>query len=461
MKLAGRLGLELFAALGLSLAAATFLVGVSPEAAWAFVAALAALGVLVAARATPAHALLAFSALGLSATVDLVGQLQVGRTTAYAWLTGVVVAAAVVVTLLAPAQALSPATRRVLGYMSLLPAWALVSTLWAPVTLDGAQNALVYVAFTALAIVSALATASGALTFSALRRAMLVTLVVGSGLYAASLAADGVGGNAVVSARAYALFATVGVAWCVALARLGHRTELRVALLLSSLVFLSLSRTAFVASVVVLAIGSIGVRTGSDVLRSLAVVGCIGAVVVGIYALPNPFSARFSRGDVVTVNRGISFNVMGRAKLWRATWESALSHPILGGGVGSADAVVHRVSPSDDNPHNDYLRVFNDLGLIGLVVLALALGAPAASSAAAYRAARQGDRDGRSVHLAAVLMLIGLALGMTTDNALVYLFVLAPVAVVVGSSLGLRDRRPADRSWAQMVPADARRLRHQ
>ena len=184
--------------------------------------------------------------------------------------------------------------------------------------------------------------------------------------------------------------------------------------------------------------GLLGARTTSELRRSLAVVGGIAVVAFSVYSVSNPFSERFSQGDVVDVRGGVAVNVMGRSELWRATWDAAMRHPVVGGGVGSAEAVVRTASPSDDNPHNDFLRVFHDLGLLGFVLLGLALLEPAASCAAACRASPRTDRELKSVHLAAVLMLIALALGMTTDNPLVYLFVLAPVAVVVGISLGLR-----------------------
>ena len=45
------------------------------------------------------------------------------------------------------------------------------------------------------------------------------------------------------------------------------------------------------------------------------------------------------------------------------------------------------------------------------------------------------------VHISAGLALLGLAIGMTTDNALVYLFVVSPVSVLLGLSLGLAHRR--------------------
>ena len=143
----------------------------------AFVVAVCALGGLAVVRASPASRLLVIGVLFLSATVDLVGHVQLGPTTAYGWITGLVAVAAVLVALLAPARSLSPAARRVLGCMTLLPAWALLSVLWAPMSLASAQNVLVYVALPALVTVAALASASAVITFSALRRLMLATLV--------------------------------------------------------------------------------------------------------------------------------------------------------------------------------------------------------------------------------------------------------------------------------------------
>jgi len=440
MNIAGRRGLEVATLLAASFIAGDLLVNVNLKAAAGFVIVVVVLGVLAVAQATPAARMLVFGVLGLSATVDLIGHVRFGKTTAYAWVTGVVVATAVGVALAAPAGFSSPASRRTTLYMTILPAWAILSFLWAPPSLEGAQNALIYVALPALAAVSTHASASGVITYSRLRRSMFVMLIAGSLLYCASLLLGGLGGNAVVSARVFGLFAVVGVAWSVALARTGHRTELRMALLLSTLAFLSLSRTAFITCLVLLVVGLVGVRTIREVRRSVAVVAVVAAVAFVISSFSNPFSARFSNGDVSAVAGGFAINVTGRKALWQAAWDDALRHPAFGGGVGRADEVVRLAAPGQDNPHNDYLRAFDDLGIVGFIALVLALVVPATANAAAYRAAARQDTQQRSVHLAAVLMLVGLALGMGTDNPLVYLFVLAPVAVVVGSSLGLRDR---------------------
>lgn len=438
MRLAERWGLGLAVPIACSAAGAALLVEVGVTAAVAFSLAIVTVGLLVTLRETPMHKLLVGGLLGLSATVDLIGHFRVGPTTAYAWVTGAVAAVVVVVALATPARSLSPAARRVIRSMALFPAWALLSILWAPVSLQAAQNLLVYLAFSAIVAVAAVASATGVVTFATLRRAMMWTLGLGSGLYCVSLALDGLGGSALVSARAYALFAAVGVGWCAALGRHGYRAELRAALVLSCLVLLSLSRTAFVASLLLLAVGLIGFRTPRDIRRSIAILVCIGAVAFGLYTYSNPFSARFRQGDVAAVG-GFELNVMGREELWHITWVDALRHPLIGGGIGSADVLVRRATPSDDNPHNDYLRVFHDLGGVGLAALLLALGAPLVACYRAYRSTPAARREPRSIHLGGVLTLAALAFGMTTDNPLVYLFVLAPVAVVVGCSLGFRD----------------------
>jgi hypothetical protein len=48
--------------------------------------------------------------------------------------------------------------------------------------------------------------------------------------------------------------------------------------------------------------------------------------------------------------------------------------------------------------------------------------------------------DERRVHAAAFLSLIGVAIAMITDNPLDYLFVMGPLGVLVGLSMGLEAR---------------------
>jgi O-antigen ligase len=83
-----------------------------------------------------------------------------------------------------------------------------------------------------------------------------------------------------------------------------------------------------------------------------------------------------------------------------------------------------------DHPHNDYLRVFHDQGLAGLVlfltawallVLRFWRGWREADSLETGRGRRQG---------AALLLAAGILASFLTDNTLVYIFVMGPAFIL-------------------------------
>lgn len=433
-------------AVGLSLLAAWLLVARPPFAAGL---ALVILGVLILALGyyAPATRVLVYSVLGISATVNLIRRVEVGPMTGYAWLTGLITVSAVILALALPTSSLPAPSRRVLTLMSIFPAWALLSVSLKPPTQSGLQNILVYVGFASIATVSAVATATGAIGFASLRRAFFWTFSAASALYGASLVLDGMGGTSVVDARAYAVFAAIGVAWTAALARYGYRPERRLALAMVALAFLSLSRTGFAVALFVCVIALVGFDTPRKLGRTVAVLGVVAVLGTAAVIFTNPFAARFSEPDRVTLPGGVEVSVSGRQQIWKATWSSALSSPLVGQGAGSAELAVAAVSSTAGHPHNDYLRVFHDFGLVGVAFLLVAIASPIAAAARSLRSAPITEPAVRALHLASILAAFGLALEMITDNSLVYEFVVAPTAVIIGASLGTRATR-----------ADARRV---
>ncbi len=423
---------------------AALLVAVNPISAFlvAFLAGVVAF--LALAHDAPLARLLVLATLAASASVDLIRRLELGPTTAYAWLTGMVALSAGIVALTLWTTSVPPAGRRALAFMMLFPTWVLATAAWAPPDTHGAQNILVYVAVPAIATVSAVATATGALPFTMLRRALFWTFSAGSVLYGASLLLDGPGGGAIVGARPYALFAAIGVGWTAALGRHGYRSELRLALAMLALTFLSLSRTGFAVALVVLVCALIAFDSVPNVGRTLTLFVAIGLLTVVGLNYANPFAERFSEPDVVALPGGIGLSVSGRGKLWRATWESALHSPFTGQGAGSADVAVTAVDEKAGHPHNDYLRVFHDFGLVGVALLGCALVVPLLAAVRQLGHTRPGDVTGKAVHRAAILAITALGLEMVTDNSLVYGFVVIPVAVIVGASLGTTTREATE-----------------
>jgi O-antigen ligase len=393
------------------------------------------IGLIAASHARPAGVIVVMSALAVAGTVDLLGHIRIGPNSAYAWVTVAISAGVGLVVTRLSLPRVSRAGRRTLALISLFPVWALATFAWTPLTSAGLQNALVYLALPALASIAAGVTASGQMTFPVLRRALFATFSAGSVLYVGSLLVGGFGGSTPVGARSYALFATVGVAWCAALYRYGYKPEVWLGLTMLGLTLMSLSRTGFASALLVSVLALLGYRTPRALARTIAVGAAAAVVGFSAVSYSNSFSARFAEGDVVRLPTGVAINVTGRAELWRDTWNSALNAPITGHGPGTAETAV---LPNAHHPHNDYLRVFHDFGIIGLSLLALALLVPFVVALRAARAAMASDcgADDRSLFLAAALVLLAFSLGLVTDNSLVYLFVVAPTAVIVGASLG-------------------------
>jgi O-antigen ligase len=113
-------------------------------------------------------------------------------------------------------------------------------------------------------------------------------------------------------------------------------------------------------------------------------------------------------------------------------WES----PIWGNGAGSSEGLIESYYAEMRHSHSDYLRVANDYGLIGAVLWAAAIGTLLFKLFRSWRRADHlGNPDAR-IHLAAFLALVAFVLEMSTDNAMVYVFVVAPLALQIGTSLG-------------------------
>ena len=142
-----------------------------------------------------------------------------------------------------------------------------------------------------------------------------------------------------------------------------------------------------------------------------------------------PLRDRFFGGDNAFEYHGISYNTSGRSELWSYTWHLAQQHLLFGGGPGDAQNHVTAHFGVVAHPHNDYLRLLNDLGVAGLGLFLLSL-------LALLRATWvRGRRTGEPIHWAAFLGMLGVAGAAVTDNALVYPFVMVPLGVLVGLSL--------------------------
>ncbi|MFF8375718.1 polysaccharide biosynthesis tyrosine autokinase [Streptomyces sp. NPDC015661] len=296
----------------------------------------------------------------------------------------------------------------------------------------GAQNTLVYVSFVAVIALAAAWTS----TESPLRllRWLRGASVVAAIAYLVTVVLFGPGNGVLYPGRLFGEVVWIGMVGAVPLAERSRRGWLAPCLLVTADI-LSLSRTS-AAVCLVLVLGMVLKGRGRGEFRRAFALATVMAVAA--YLLVErfrPLQNRFTQNDKQTF-AGVEIGTSGRSWLWETTWASIKEAPWLGHGIGSVERVV-------GHPHNDYLRLWHDLGLLGLVLWTLAILVIGRRVFRRRRAAR--NDDDWAIHQAALLAVVGLSLNVATSNLLVYLFVMMPVAVVIGTSLGRSASDPDPR----------------
>jgi O-antigen ligase len=173
------------------------------------------------------------------------------------------------------------------------------------------------------------------------------------------------------------------------------------------------------------------------------------ALALALVVVPNPLARRVRALDA---HDPYAYT---RTQIWRSAVDRALDHPL---GVGlnlfrqssqryafALDGGVARFGKRAESAHNDYLQVFAELGVPGLLLAAWALASLAALARRALRAARD---DGGPAALGAAGALAAVAAQGLVDTPLHVPGVLVPAAALAGL---LASRLPA--RDAPRVPA--------
>ena len=388
----------------------------------------------------------------VAATVDMLRVVRVGPATALGLATVVQIALAA---LALATVGTYPRTLLVrLAPFGALLGWALLSTAWHLPAIDGAQNGLVYLLFGLLLLAAGVSAAARRERTERIIDVAVIALSV-TGLTLALVNADLKGWPQAaprdaawwyVNPRPYALMGLVPIAWHLARWYHGRRWDMLPVALWVAAIFVSLSRTAtatamlLVAAVVGLHLrrGHVEGRRGTVLERLLLTAVPIAALVAAVYF--QPFnerlveqSTRVGGGSVASETR---VKDSGRLNIWSAVLASTMKAPVFGQGLGTANAAISEVYEEVGHPHDDYLRIWHDLGLVGLVLFVWSLLGWCRALYRDWRASTRSVGDGGRLELAALLTMAGLVLGMITDNSLVYACVMAPAGVIVGAGLG-------------------------
>ena len=235
--------------------------------------------------------------------------------------------------------------------------------------------------------------------------------------------------------RSFALAATVAVAALVPIR--SERLLVRLApYALTAGIAASLSRTALAIAVLLLAFAILRSRYGMRgfrVVLALVALGLIG--VAAFFAIPS-LRDRFTQGDnSVTIN-GVQLNTSGRSQIWAVVIQDSVGHPWFGQGAGTASDLIGNRFPGIGQPHDDFLRLWHDFGLVGLTLFVA--GYVVLLVGAVRRALRTPPAQ-RGVHWGAVLAMLAVAAAALTDNPVIYPFVMLPLGAIIGLSIGRRD----------------------
>ncbi len=341
------------------------------------------------------------------------------------------------------------------AWRSIWPLVAFVGWLWASAIIGGAsvagiQNLVVLTAFVVIATLAYVRAVEDPAVAETLGRLFERTFWLLAILGVVSLVVHGPGGGFLVaehgSSRSFALLLLPMIASGLSRWRVGDRWHgAAIAILGVALTALSLSRAALVVGCVLFALARFTPRSIAGVVRLLGGLVAAIALLWATIAIVTPLHDRFfaTRGDLVDIG-GYTVNATGRTDLWTVTWREFQRSPWLGHGPGSSEEFLSK-RDGGAHPHNDYLRLLHDYGIVGTALWGLGI---VVVVTALYRAWLRQDADGDAaagIQLWALLS-VGALLGtMITANPIVYMHVQGPLALIVGTALGAgaRNRMPA------------------
>jgi hypothetical protein len=230
------------------------------------------------------------------------------------------------------------------------------------------------------------------------------------------------------------------------------------AAVLGIVVTVSLSRMAFAIYMLLVLTALIaravrkwhaGGSGGRNLVMAILIVVAMFVVLLGA----GPLHSRSTTGDVSIRVAGFAINGEGRAGFWRLLKENSGGVGITGRGVGAAQRIIEANFENVAQPHNDYLKLWFNLGWTGLALFVGGWLVAGWQLVKALRTGSLGERE-RAVAAAALLSGIAMLLFMATDNPIAYVVIAGQWGLVVGTALGLAGR-PEPLATSEPLTVDA------
>lgn len=271
-----------------------------------------------------------------------------------------------------------------------------------------------------------------AFLFSALIPVGLYAVALSTGL--AEMTSRGPKGELIGDARGTPLYLLIVLSLALGKWRYGPaRTQGRTFSLLSlGTILFTLGRMANFLGVLLLALSRVNPRQKWKILIAIFL-----GVVVFFYAVTHVpvLQQRFFFKEEWDPSMGLrGVNTAGRNILWLITLSSAMEAPGIGHGLGTARLLLGQFlagkrDVTEHHPHNEYLQVFHDTGLVGLFLVISAWIVVFIRQWNLWKNAKSGvtRRWGMTSAMAVAVVLIS----SVTDNTLHYSIVVVPAFIIV------------------------------
>ena len=246
-------------------------------------------------------------------------------------------------------------------------------------------------------------------------------------VYIATCVKYGAGTSIIYFPRAISMIACLGLAisFCLGNQKIFKRYLFRAVYLAA--ILLSLSRTAILVSSLTLIALTITNST-RRIVSAIFVSVSMFVVTNFLFSLPIIRNRFEFAGDRAVVG-GLKINTAGRAKIWELLLEKGSDSFLLGHGIGASEDLVLNNFPTIAQPHNDFLRVYYDLGIFGLTLLILTLVLLMVSG----RTSRDFNSVSSSFFRIRSVLVLQLVILMMTDNPIIYPFYTLPLFFVLGA----------------------------
>lgn len=348
---------------------------------------------------------------------------------------------------------------RVLGYdwpFLIFSFWVIARYLLTPTGLVGLKDVLWYSmpALFGLFVPIAVRRNYDAVAYIAkrLEKLFLFSAWIGVGFFAmvlllgfAEMTYRGPRGDLIEAGRSIPLYLLVVLSISLANARFGpEKRRGRVVSLVSlGTIFFSLGRMASFIALTSMILSKTQPRRKWQLIGVAFLV--VGIILLAVTQVPL-LQQRFFQGDWEIAQGLEGIRVAGRDVLWGITFDSAMDEPIFGQGLGTArkmiaqGAIGTRKGVTEYQPHNEYLQIFHDTGLVGLFLVVFAWGWVFVKQWRLWE-------NGRTLlvkkwGMAGVLATMVVLIYSVTGTVLHTPFVIAPVSIIIGiaNQLGLEDR---------------------